>query len=73
MMSHSYKCHECSATTPKIGMVEVEAGWGKFQGRIGMGRTKRSITLIHCPLHIKGFYVVVEQTVRKLSKEVRAV
>jgi hypothetical protein len=54
-------------------MVEVEAGWGKFQGRIGMGRTKRSITLIHCPLHIKGFYVVVEQTVRKLSKEVRAV
>lgn len=67
-MPNKYKCYGCSATTPKVGMVEVEAGWGKFQGRIGMGRRKVTITLIHCPLHVKGFYVVIERKLNALGR-----
>lgn len=64
MSRGGYRCFECPKTSPKIGEAETSIGWGKFQGRMGMGRGKISITVVHCPDHKKGF---VSEIARQLG------
>lgn len=72
MSGDKYKCHACPRRAAKIGEAEIAQGWGRFQGRIGIGRQKVTITLVHCPIHLKGFYVVIGKKLRVMSKTVSA-
>lgn len=65
-MSDSYKCWACAKKTTKVGEPEIGAGWGKFQGRMGFGRTALSLTVVHCPDHSEGFVAAIGAALRKL-------
>lgn len=69
MSGKKYKCYSCPRTSEKIGEAETNAGWGKFQGRMGMGRRKISITVVHCPDDRKGF---VSEIARQLREALEA-
>ncbi len=63
-----YQCWACGRRTPKIGIMEIEAGWEKFQGRVGFGASMTSITLTHCPVHREGFVQAIAKRLMEVFK-----
>ena len=56
-----YQCWACHRRIEKIGITEIESGWNKFQGRVGIGNEMSSVTVVHCPEHKEGFQGAIEK------------
>jgi hypothetical protein len=64
-VTDGYKCFACPRLIDKVGESEIAAGWNKFQGRAGIGNSKQSITVVHCPDHKAGFLDAIQKSLEK--------